>query len=324
MTTRTQPDPKPEQLWHDLGPDENPKEGDRGILITAQHRGKYVIGGSAGGTHRDEQGNIIAESGPPETSLWQRQVTPGQCDCAGLRKALSDAEIRLGRLYDAQDDLTPRYFHDTPLARRIREALAQPHTCAGKSAKEIIRSLNLAWHRDGIGPDVPVLQPRYDALMASRDEARSKLAEAEEHSSKLERSVWEFGRQLAKQSQFPVWRSYATPPTEQDGVMVAGIMAVWALRPNGRLTIERVSYTPLAEGVLWSRINITLPKLPPEPKPEPEQDADEAKVLKLAEELAQIEWNGRQTLDTCMDAGRCRMIEMAKSALDFARNQERL
>jgi len=45
--------------------------------------------------------------------------------------------------------------------------------------------LGIAWHRDGIGPDVPVLQPRYDALITERNRlcaelntARQELAEA--------------------------------------------------------------------------------------------------------------------------------------------------
>lgn len=32
----------------------------------------------------------------------------------------------------------------------------------------------LAWHRDGIGPDVPVLQERYDNLIKERDELRAE------------------------------------------------------------------------------------------------------------------------------------------------------
>lgn len=325
MTTQTQPDPKPCQLWRDLGDEDVLAVGDRykkglespwwTVVSTSKPFGEPINSLIGSGLHS-----------------FQRPVTPGQCDCAGLRKALIDAEIRLGRLYDAQDDLTPRYFHDTPLAKRIREALDQPHTCAGKSAeagdkfKAFVHNY-LSEH--GVPEGDPMNQhqiegcrigARLDLLFAERDEARRKLADAEEHSSKLERSVWESGRQLAKQSQSPVWRSYVTPPTEQDGVKLGEwpVGFVWAWNFQSHVLSIHAINDPLGPDDRWT--HITLPKLPPEP----EQDADEAKVLKLAEELAQIEWNGRQTLDTCMDAGRYRMIEMAKAALDFARNQERL
>lgn len=32
----------------------------------------------------------------------------------------------------------------------------------------------LAWHRDGVGPDVPVLQERYDNLIKERNELRAE------------------------------------------------------------------------------------------------------------------------------------------------------
>lgn len=37
---------------------------------------------------------------------------------------------------------------------------------------------NIAWHCDGVGPDVPVLQPRYDALIAEHNRLRAELTEA--------------------------------------------------------------------------------------------------------------------------------------------------
>lgn len=37
----------------------------------------------------------------------------------------------------------------------------------------------VAWHRDGFGPDVPVLQPRYDALQSRLAAAEKRVAELE-------------------------------------------------------------------------------------------------------------------------------------------------
>lgn len=294
MTTQTQPDPKPCQLWRDLPDGGSLQPGDREMFTTAYKR------------------------------IMQRPVTPGQCDCAGLREALIDAEIRLGRLYDGQGNLTPKHFHETPLAKRIRTALAQPCTCAGKSAEERIRTRCPACHNttlavhDGhlfctwIDCSDPTLIDR-DGDLADADTARRKLAEAEEHSSKLERSVWESGRQLAKQSQFPVWRSYATPPTEQDGVMLLGFgngPYVLCLRPNRGVELVTWSARPFEMDDQWAPI--TLPKLPPEP----EQDADEAAFEKAYKE-ARIKMGDKPFFKTDFTEG-------WQAALDFARNQERL
>jgi hypothetical protein len=46
-----------------------------------------------------------------------------------------------------------------------------------RAKQEWIRT-KIAWRRDGIGPDVPVLQPHYDALRAERDKLRTELADA--------------------------------------------------------------------------------------------------------------------------------------------------
>lgn len=64
-----------------------------------------------------------------------------------------------------------------------------------RTKHEWLRS-KIAWHRDGAGPDVPVLQERYDKLIAQRNDLRSQLEQVTRERDDMRQRILELETEI--------------------------------------------------------------------------------------------------------------------------------